>query len=75
LWLSSRELTPQKELSMISIGVRARKTEGRVGAISWRKPICGPEWTRRKPPNFVKCGSIFESLKLRAFCMVRTLEN
>jgi len=33
-----------------------------------RKPICGPEWSRRKPPNFDKCVSIFKSLKLRALC-------
>jgi hypothetical protein len=48
LWPSSGELTPHREDSRIWIGVRARKTEGRVGAISWRKPICAREWTRRR---------------------------
>ena len=52
-----------KKLSLISIGVRARKTEGRVGAISWRKLICAPEWTRRRLLNFDRCGSIFNSLE------------
>ena len=30
-----------------------------------RKPTCVPEWTRRKPPHFDKCASIFKRLKLR----------
>jgi hypothetical protein len=47
------------------MGVRARKAEGLVGAISWRKPICDPEWIRRKPPSLDKYGSIFKSLRLR----------
>src|SRR5271169_6227036 len=64
LWPSSRELRSHKELSMISIGARASKTDVRVGAISSRKLICAPEWTRRRPPNFDRCGSIFKSLKL-----------
>jgi hypothetical protein len=34
LWASSRELSPHKELSTISMDVRARKTEGQDGDIS-----------------------------------------
>ena len=63
LWPSSRGLRSLKKLWTISIGVRARNSEGQVGVISWRRLICGPEWTPRKSPHFDKCGSIFKRLK------------
>ena len=53
-----------KELSTILNGVRARKTEARVGATFWKKPICSPELTQRRQPNFDNCGLIFRSPKL-----------